>query len=1006
MPRRTTGSAFPFFGTSDGAGERAALDLDAPFWAQITGTDGEGAYGWSELVPLDAGAWAVPVGDSLVLGRTGTTTLNPGYEVNGSTMVPLGAVVQMWRGFWDGTSQDYRFAMVGDKVLVQMIRDAVPDDHPEFPIGGPTNADVQGFDTVAKEYFATGQALWISCLDELPLRNGDRFWVMLLWTGRWVPCGPPRSAGVRLTGTVDALGLYDAFVREFDDAFLRESDDAACKVFDSNGLGLPIQVHAGADLIGHHSGVCLYRVTCCGEIGSVSQSSQSQSSMSQSFSQSSMSRCGCVPQPCGSCPPFSMSTVYVLEPVVTSSGAACTPFAGSFVLTYVGDCTWTTPSNVDQTDTNGDFGPTWMIRFVGMQLRLFAAGTDVGVVGSMPNGCSGNLVFTFGAWGWGKGSSCTVANGGVVAVPKCACPDGSGSIGGSGSFSGSGSACKQICSKCTVTHCQFGVDLQGFGQVEGSCQSCVVVPTTWTFVIAGATGTLSTLNGVWTVSNSGGGCTWTALGPQPGTLATLFTAGTSTITLDLFPSGVDGGGSATFTATINAQECCNPIDAFFVSGNADGTIQEVITLDPNCIDAANPPDTCQNFNVGRLDLTNIGDCYWQGTVGEPPVTGVLSFDGTAWKLALSVIGRSAVYASTDSSCCGPHTLKLVYTNCSAAPATLFLNPVTPCDNCCTQEARWYCMQSPAAGAPGVACCPPDGAPFPSRVKVTVSLSQFPQCMANGDYVYVVHPEVCPCCYFEQNDDPNNATLPWFFADPGADNWEFKFESYSASCNLGGAPTNPFATSFDCVAGTIHLSLADSGGNMQVDVAGLATGSGSGSGPFVECLQLTPAQLAQYEADGWVLLGGPYVDQGTCIANCGTSSSSGSAVTTACCSNSFLSLLHIDMETSDPAYTCLNGIYPIQWNGVDGWVFSGTAVRCGGQPLTIKLACQVGGADVGGMQLSVTLPDGTYTESACVDPAMCPPGSSCDPIELIFFDFFVGPEFGNPFPGLFTATVTT
>lgn len=78
-----------------------------PFFAQVSSPTGM-AYPWTEVIPQTGGSWTAKPA-----GRTGTDSLDPGYEFNGSTTVPAGSIVLMWRGFQNNSStkQEWLFAM-------------------------------------------------------------------------------------------------------------------------------------------------------------------------------------------------------------------------------------------------------------------------------------------------------------------------------------------------------------------------------------------------------------------------------------------------------------------------------------------------------------------------------------------------------------------------------------------------------------------------------------------------------------------------------------------------------------------------------------------------------------------------------------------------------------------------------------------------------------------------------------------------------------------------------
>jgi hypothetical protein len=162
----------------------------------------------------------------------------------------------------------------GGPLFVRMIADDVKEGHPDFAINFPFNAYVQLWDSLFQDWIDDPtQPLWVAVIDgnnsngRLPLRIGDRFWVILHPSGRWVPTYEPRNAGVRITSAPrDIEGLLSGFVRLFDDITGIEFDGPPCKILDSNGAGLAPGVYAGADLIGERHKLQLYRATCCADV--------------------------------------------------------------------------------------------------------------------------------------------------------------------------------------------------------------------------------------------------------------------------------------------------------------------------------------------------------------------------------------------------------------------------------------------------------------------------------------------------------------------------------------------------------------------------------------------------------------------------------------------------------------------------------------------------------------------------------------------------------------------
>ncbi len=107
----------PGFAYSIGpAGTTAAVRPDrVEFWAKITGhaapgtngsaSGGSGPYAWTEQVAQKDGSWL----DGF---NKGTVAVHPGYEVNGSTVVPTGSIVKL--RLEEGTNDwSFEFAKCG-----------------------------------------------------------------------------------------------------------------------------------------------------------------------------------------------------------------------------------------------------------------------------------------------------------------------------------------------------------------------------------------------------------------------------------------------------------------------------------------------------------------------------------------------------------------------------------------------------------------------------------------------------------------------------------------------------------------------------------------------------------------------------------------------------------------------------------------------------------------------------------------------------------------------------
>ena len=703
-------------------------------------------------------------------------------------------------------------------LFVRMRTDAVADNHPDFQLG-ISNAVVQRKNFVTGDWEDTARRIWVTVIDglnsngRLPLRKDDRFWVMLTPppANQWVPTYAPRTSGVYLTGDFDFEGLYVGFTLVFNEATLQDEFKDQCHVYDPSGLGLDPGYYAGCDLIGHRDGVCIYRATCC--VGLASGSGASGSAPSGSGSITPPVPCPCVAEVCNPCGAGTLS--FYMELKVQTS---CVEFTGVFLLSYVGSCTWQTSTFVDQRAQGGKYGPTWALKPIAGEWHIFAAGTDIGILG-VSSGCNLPIIFATNArsWTWAKGRTCDFI-GETIIDPLCDCPQ-SGS--GSGSISGSG-ACPQICDQCGATHYAFSVPLEGFGDApgEGCPDSCINTPAEWDFDVTGATGGAVDLEGHWTATG-GANCDWIQ-DRANGSHVVVHTSGTSTLAVTFTGATC----SCTYNAPITLKDCCSPLVLTQVSFTGTGTMPASITVTPHCEAAST--GTCSDMNVGTLLMTNGANCYWQGTLGG--VTATWTFDGTFWDLTLSSpSGHSATYRSSDGMCCGDHDLQLQTSDCDA-PATLTVTALGACDNCPTDQ--WYCVDFSSGSGSGSgeivdACCPPDAEAFISPVTVTVTGSAHPLCMPNGVYAYVWRggdPAYAaiggPCCWFEISDPadttPGAIKHPWFFG--GGSFWEFKFENYASFCP-GAFNGNPAATDADCATFFIHLAAADCGGEMDIVVQG-------------------------------------------------------------------------------------------------------------------------------------------------------------------------------------------
>jgi len=69
------------------------------FWAKITGAPSSGKHPWQQVVGQTGGTWANGA-------ASGTTSVDPAYEVNGSTSTLTNKYVWMWR---EPSSGEMRF---------------------------------------------------------------------------------------------------------------------------------------------------------------------------------------------------------------------------------------------------------------------------------------------------------------------------------------------------------------------------------------------------------------------------------------------------------------------------------------------------------------------------------------------------------------------------------------------------------------------------------------------------------------------------------------------------------------------------------------------------------------------------------------------------------------------------------------------------------------------------------------------------------------------------------
>lgn len=728
--------------------DNALPQLNKDRWARILNFDGNRFYGWEEVYPFGGDQFGVIDGT-----YKGSPIQNPLFEANGLA-IPLGNNVRFRRAYFDPVL-DWVMVAVTEPVgplFVRMTKDAVQDDHPEFNTLAlaPPNALIQEWDFIEDDWCDTDQTLTVSCIDSLPndcndfisngrlpLREGDRFWVLFnIAAQKWLPTYEPRSAPVRVTSTTpNAIGLLPAVVYVFDDSNFIDLDGLPCLVRDLNSPAAPTltpQVYNAADLIGHGFGMCIYGVGCCGAPFVPSSSSSSSSSNSSSQSQSnSQSNCGCVPDTCGLCPPNTLSLYWTIRSKVAgfdNPASLCFPFSGTFTLKYRGRCTWSTDSTVNQTTQGGLFGPTWTLMLVGEVWLLYAAGTLVDV--TFYNGCNLGAFFNIAGWNYGPSHACSFLQRPVIS-PNCYCPPDHFSLSStSGSVSSTSfNICQPpLCSQCAAAPCQFTINLSGFGNqnLTTSCGQCkVVTPTSFQVLAGKSTGCFAGLNGTWNVTQLTG-CRYNAIGPN-GLIAISLTGGELIL---IFEGALGTNPIAFYAATIPSQNCCGPLTAFLASATCTGQNPATDSAEPFLVilPVCTPSTPCDQFNVGDLVLTNIGDCLWFGTAGE--VEATMTFDGKVYVLTLQVGPKIIVYRGGSVDCCVDNGLamRLDISDCDNAPNVLDLFAVGDCDNCCptgSSSSSSSSSTSTASSSQGtvidLACCP-GGEPIPTRLSVILTSS--------------------------------------------------------------------------------------------------------------------------------------------------------------------------------------------------------------------------------------------------------------------------------------------
>lgn len=816
MPRQTTGSAFPFFGATDAAGPRAAIPIEFGFWARITGSDGAGKYAWTalDMRPFPT-LWDVMLSDSVeiapskvLLLSSGTTTVNWAVEANGAVDVGIGTVVFMVRGFFQSDSQqDFRFVCgcpTQPYTLVEMFRDAVPENHADFIAGNNAYALNRGAGDWAIDVDRT---LTITALDRLPLRAGDRFWVIRHESGKLVPTYEVRTDGIEILDEPRRDdGLYPAKTLVFSENLVEDSLGTDCLAFDSNGLGLDPGRYAGCDLIGHRDQMCVYRVTCCVPFTPGSHSSSSSESES-STSLESVSSCACTPDACGNYAAGTLSWFWELRTRVAGADQPtnpCHPFSGAFILRYVGSCTWQTEETTDLRLQGGRLGPTWKVQRIGSAWHAFAAGTDVGAIG-FDSGANTQIAFHLNGWVYGERGGCDMISRTILVDPLCACPE-SSSSGSSSSASASSGLCPPICSHCQATVCDFSVNLAGFGSQFGCPASCQTTPGTWTVDVDTFGGCLAALNGLWIVPYDSS-CEWTFTDVN-GTSLSIHTSGTNQITASwiggapLFPQ-------AGYTGTIVDGECCGPLVLTRVSAICAGVVgpgdaPDAIEIVPDCID---PPDSpCDLFNVGPKTLHIDSDCVWQYL--DSSIAATLTYDGVSWLLTLTNGSQTVVYRAISSDCCGPGTVFALDTADCLAPTTLSIAALTPCDNCCGSTSS-AASSSESSHSHGVipARCEPDctqcgDVPVPQQWRISISgfANNGGFCTdctdLNGEFILS---RVGPCLWQSDEFPFCESTTHWAFHRNNADDgWivdgpaDFSFTFYDVDGTFDCCGTNTYA----------------------------------------------------------------------------------------------------------------------------------------------------------------------------------------------------------------------
>ncbi len=525
-------------------------------------------------------------------------------------------------------------------------------------------------------------------------------------TGHWVPTYEPRNAPIRVTASIiDAAGLLPGVVKWLNDATMAWLDGIPCRVLDANSPSLPMLapgVYTGCDLVGHRGGFAIYACSCCpGTVIPGSGSGPSGSSGSGAVSTGD-----CITDYCGPCVPLSMPRVWYLDAPMAAAGL-CDPFAGGHTLVYRGACDWATDYITDQTAQGGNVGPTWLVTLdpFDWQWHLYAAGTDVGVVGSQPEACGGTISFDIEGWNWGAGYSCNTDGNPITLLPGNLCPSPFPGVSGT-PVPGSGT-CSQICVYCPAVPYLFLVHLRGFGGgtvLPGAlpCPSACLggTPTTWAFTLEDLTDCFAVFNGDYVLTPNTS-CNWQFVNDSPAGGGLRLSADLSvfvggailTLAYDYDEAGTDRT-ILQYTFVQSPIDCCLPIDVEWaleecsITDPTPGDRPDSITLTPSC--ATPLPSPCSAFNVGDVYLTYIDTsatdnyCTWGYTSATLKLRWL--YNGLRWELHGQTLVNGVVtcrfdyFGEIDQNCCGQHVVNLFQAD-GNAPPSLTIYPASACDNC-------------------------------------------------------------------------------------------------------------------------------------------------------------------------------------------------------------------------------------------------------------------------------------------------------------------------------------